>query len=189
LKIGIDDEYKTFAFTKDATVYDRGQYTYDVKVQSRDGWSDEARERTNRFVNDNTMLQRYSRLKPDRILPRMDDYAMICPPDSGLGYLTFREPEYWNFIQYLHTTLKKELNTEDKPSADALTINYCMMYPYAVMMHVNDDFKVTQKFYNLQAMRACSRVFATYERLSYENSDVNRIGMPAKKKYVDWTTV
>lgn len=78
-----------------------------------------------------------------------DELAMLAPPSSGMGYLTFNgknSEKFWQFICDFRNTLwdieEQEKNEMALDELCSLGINYSISLPYTPDIVPNDDYKV-----------------------------------------------
>jgi len=177
----LEDRPENYGLDLDPRLYKRSDYTYDVSRQPYSDFEREAKRCVDKFIGVRIALNRYSRLKPDRFMFFKNKNAFLTPPSSGRGYLTFRDPLYWNFVKDVHDALLKEVSENEKELVRFLSVNYAKVYPYYILIHHNRNFEVDQRYYDLNGMEAARMVYAKYGFESLRRATGETVHVRAKK--------
>jgi hypothetical protein len=113
--------------------------------------------------------------------PRVNGLAMICPPESGLNYLTFADDRFWKFIDSVFQDLKGEIEPYEEDSAKSMLINYALVQPYALSITKNPMAAVDEKFYPDELVDAVSVALQAVQQRSFDSCPFEGIKFPVKR--------
>jgi len=107
----------------------------DIRAYTKDVTEDRLSDRclsmskvATEYIRKNAARQRFSRLRDVSLDNLENRIAMLAPPSSGLGYLTFRDRKFINFITDVRNELVKVVPEQQRSIVDTMLVNSAKRY-------------------------------------------------------------
>lgn len=124
-------------------------------------------------VSRNRSLPKYKKLQFRPLWTHENKIAMLAPHDSRWGWLTFRSPEYWNFIVNLRNKLIIEAkNEEEMKEINKLGVNRAKCHPYGSMIHSGETYKASSSDYDREELKMCGKIVGEKQWRNYRNTPI-----------------
>lgn len=173
------DDVRRFGHIDIAGFKNMKDYCYNIVESKIDDRSYAIALAFDKYVKANAARARYTRIRDCDIRPDEDRFAMFVP---GVGYLTYSNPKYWDFIIELRNELLDEVADEEVPLCDTLLVNYARRLPHVVEITANKLFVVNSEYYPDALLQKCSEVFGFYFERSASRVGPDELKMANKKK-------
>lgn len=168
-------------------------YAYELTREKFDEEEWALTRAANDYIHKNRGRERYSRIRGSDTRCLKNRVAMFTPPSSGVGYLTFQDKRYWDFITDLRNLLFKEADERDKVLCNTLLVNYCKKYYYVPEIVPMANYRVNEADYDPAIMKAWSdaldisftrsfqHCIAHPEKVRLRNEKTTTMGFPYEK--------